>query len=275
MIDIHSHILPALDDGAANINDALELCQFAVDNGISRMLATPHIHPGRYENNKAKIAAASLLLKKELLNNHIPLQIAFSAEVRVSVEMMEMITRNEIPFVGHYRGFHFLLLEMPHSHILPGSEKLIAWLLKRKIKVIIAHPERNKEIQHDISKLIPFVKQGCLLQLTAASVSGKFGEICQDISRQLIDNHWVSFIATDAHNIKNRPPDLKQAMDTLKNWIGEKLADQMCYANPKIITSIHFPRQNKSINKDHETQLVIEQDEALDSYFGSLLNYNA
>ncbi len=244
MIDIHSHILPALDDGAMTINDSLELCQFAVDNGISRMLATPHIHPGRYENNKANIAAASLLLKKELLNHQIPLQLAYAAEVRISVEMMEMIARSEIPFVGYYKGFHFLLLEMPHSHILPGSEKLIAWLLKRKIKVIIAHPERNKEIQRDISKLIPFVKQGCLLQLTAASVSGKFGEICQDISRQLIGNQWVSFIATDAHNINNRPPDLKQAMDTLEQWLGLEEAHKLCYSNQKLLTAVHFSEFN-------------------------------
>lgn len=240
MIDIHSHILPGIDDGAQTMNDSIELCQFAVNNGISHMLATPHIHPGRFDNNKERIESVFQQLKKELYSQQIPLKLSYAAEVRISVEMMEMIALDKIPFLGQHQGFNYLLLEMPHSHILPGSEKLIDWLTKRNIKVIIAHPERNKDIQRDINKISGFIKQGCLLQLTAASVSGKFGEICQTISKQLIDNHWVSFVATDAHNIKNRPPDLKQGWDTLVRWVGEDSAKKLCYSNQQLITASHF-----------------------------------
>jgi len=240
MIDIHSHILPGIDDGAITIDDSLELCQFAVNNGITHLLTTPHIHPGRYDNDRTIIERRFQDLKKELQANAIPLIVSYAAEVRISVEMMEMIAQNNIPFIGHYKGNDYILLEMPHSHILPGSEKLIDWLSRRQIKVIIAHPERNKEIQRDISKLTPFIKQGCLLQLTAASVAGNFGQICQDVSKQLILNRWVSFVATDAHNIKNRPPDLMQGKDVLSDWIGKEKANKMVYGNQKLITSRHF-----------------------------------
>jgi protein-tyrosine phosphatase len=242
MIDIHSHILPGIDDGAFTIDDSLELCQYAVNNGITHVLATPHIHPGRYNNDKISIEKALNYLKKELTAHQIPLQISSAAEVRISVEMMEMIIQDKVPFIGKLNGFNYILLEMPHSHILPGSDKLITWLKKRNIKVIIAHPERNKEIQHDISKLSNFIKQGCLLQLTAASVAGKFGEICQEVSKQLINNHWVSFLATDAHNMDNRPPDLKQGLETLSEWIGKEKASKMVYNNQKLLTSSHFDK---------------------------------
>jgi len=240
MIDIHSHILPGIDDGAKTLEESLELCQFAVDNGITHMIATPHIHPGRYDNDKVCIEESLAHLKKELETHQIPLQLGCAAEVRISLEMMEMIKQKKIPFIGRYNGFDYILLEMPHSHILPGTNNLISWLIKHQIKPIIAHPERNKEVQNDISKLSSFVKQGCLLQLTASSVAGKFGEVCQHISRKLVENDWVSFIATDTHNLKHRPPDLKQGRDVLVQWIGEKKAHALCFENQYLMTSVHF-----------------------------------
>lgn len=240
MIDIHSHILPGIDDGAQTLEDSITLCQYAVENGITHMLFTPHIHPGRYDNTDKAINEVFKPLKKKLEELQIPLKVSYAAEVRISVEMMEMVALKQIPFIGHYKGFFYLLLEMPHSHILPGSEKLIQWLNKRNIKVIIAHPERNKEIQRNIDKLEPFIKNGCLLQLTSASVSGKFGEICQNVSKQLIDRKWVSFVASDAHNIQNRPPDLYQAKPNLTQWVGAEKARKLLFDNQKTLTASHF-----------------------------------
>jgi len=241
MIDIHSHILPGIDDGASTIYDSLELCQCAVDNGITHMVATPHIHVGRYENTRAGIEKKCEILKRELRIHKIPLHVACAAEVRISAEMLEMIANNKIPFIGKYNGFNYILLEMPHSHILAGSIKLISWLNKRHIQVIIAHPERNKEVQRDIGKLENLIKQGCLLQLTAASVAGKFGDICEKTSRKLIENNWVSFVATDAHNLKNRPPDLMQGRHVLNQWVGKEMAYKICCGNQQLITKVHFP----------------------------------
>jgi len=246
MIDIHSHILPGIDDGAITIVESLELCRYAIDNGITHMIATPHMHPGRYDNDKVSIEKSMLNLKKELEVRRIPLHISCAAEVRISLEMMEMIAQKKVPFMGRYNGFDYILLEMPHSHVLPGTNNLISWLIKHQIKPIIAHPERNKEIQNDISKLSGFIKQGCLLQLTAASVAGKFGELCQNISRKLVENNWVSFIATDTHNLKNRPPDLKQGRDVLAQWVGEKKAHQLCFENPYLMTAVHFNLDSSS-----------------------------
>lgn len=240
MIDIHSHLLPGIDDGAQSINESIALCRYAVNNGITHAVITPHIHPGRYENTQQIIALSCSQLRDALKAVNLPLQIACAAEVRISVEMMAMIEQDQIPFLGQYKDNKLLLLELPHSHIMPGSHKLIDWLLKRNIRPVIAHPERNKEMLLDYSKVIPFVQQGCLLQLTAASVAGNFGAKCQDLSRYLIEHELVHFVATDAHNLQHRPPDLKQSLTPLRHWVGQEKAEQLVKNNAWKIVQSHF-----------------------------------
>ncbi|MCP3852806.1 MAG: capsular biosynthesis protein [Gammaproteobacteria bacterium] len=240
MIDIHSHMLPGIDDGAQTLNDGIDLARYAVARGITHSVITPHIHPGRYDNNIDTIDEAFQHLQNEIKKQNISLKIAYAAEVRISVEMMELITHNKIPFLGQYQNKNVLLLEFPHSHILPGSENLIKWLTKRNIKPIIVHPERNKELQADFSKITPFLKAGCLLQVTAGSLIGKFGPKSQQISQLLIKNNWAHFVATDAHNLKHRPPDLSDAYQYLKTEIGETQARKLLYDNPWSIVKNKF-----------------------------------
>jgi len=231
-VDIHSHLLPGIDDGAQNLADAVELAQYAVNSGISHSVLTPHIHPGRYDNDEKSIHKAFMLLEDELIKQKIPLTIAYAAEVRISAEMMPLLENNKIPFLGQYKGEKIILLEFPHSHILPGSDKLINWLFKRNIRPIIVHPERNKELQADISKIKPFLKVGCLLQITAGSLIGKFGSKSQQIARLLIENKYAYFVATDAHNIKNRPPELADVNRYLVTTMGKQEAKKLLYSNP-------------------------------------------
>ncbi len=239
-VDIHSHLLPGIDDGAQNLADAIELAQYAFNSGISHSVLTPHIHPGRYDNDHKSIHKAFIQLKNELIKQKIPLKIAYAAEVRISAEMMPLLEQNKIPFLGRFQDQNIILLEFPHSHILPGSDKLIHWLLKRNIKPIIVHPERNKELQADISKIKPFLKAGCLLQITAGSLIGKFGPKSQQIARLLIENKYAYFIATDAHNIKNRPPELVDVNRYLLATMGKQEAKKLLCSNPWNIVKHKF-----------------------------------
>ena len=240
IIDIHSHILPGIDDGAQTLDDAIALAKYAVARGITHSVITPHIHPGRYDNDVDTISAAFNLLQNEIKEQNITLKIAYAAEVRISVEMMDLINQNKIPFLGQTQGKNILLLEFPHSHILPGSEKLVNWLTQRNIKPIIVHPERNKELQADFSKISPFLKAGCLLQVTGGSLIGKFGPKSQQIAQLLIENKWAHFVATDAHNLKHRPPDLSEVNKYLKSTVGETHAKQLLYDNPWSIVKDKF-----------------------------------
>ena len=240
MIDIHSHLLPGIDDGPNSLEESIAMAQYAVQNGITHSVLTPHIHLGRYNNNLNSIAKVCAEFKSALEEKNVNLAIAFSAEVHIDIEILKMIEKQQIPFLGKQDGYDLLLLEMPHSHILLGSENLIKWLLKRKIKPIIAHPERNKELQKNVRKAAELVQLGCDFQLTSASISGKFGPACEQAAMRMLDEGWVQYVATDAHNLKHRPPELRDSWEILVERYGQEQADNLCIHNSWRVVSHQF-----------------------------------
>lgn len=175
MYDLHNHLLPGIDDGAQNIESALELAQIAVKDGITHMVCTPHIHLGRYNNTLDSIKNAFSTLLSGLKNQNIPLNIAYAAEVRIGPEILQLAMQKQLPFIGRYEDKDVLLLEFPTNNIPLGTDKLINWLLKQNITPMIAHPERNTVFQDHPERLSNLLKQGCLTQVTGASFLGNFG----------------------------------------------------------------------------------------------------
>ncbi|UTW02446.1 capsular biosynthesis protein [Amphritea atlantica] len=239
MIDLHNHILPGIDDGPATLSESLELAKIAVDDGIRHIVVTPHIHPGRYENQISTIQPVLQTLQQAIADADIPLTLSMGAELRISAEMISMIPSGKVPFLGSWKGKKVLLLELPHSHIPPGTDKLINWLLSQNIQPMIAHPERNKEIIDNIDKLNPLVAQGCLLQVTAMSVAGRFGDAAREISEILLQRDWVTILATDAHNSRHRPPVLTEGVQAAIQIVGEDAARALVTSIPEYIISNH------------------------------------
>jgi protein-tyrosine phosphatase len=125
-----------------------------------------------------------------------------------------------------------MLLEFPHSHVPVGADKFVAWLLARNIRPMIAHPERNKDLMRDPSRLEPFVREGCLVQLTADSVAGGFGELCAQRAREFLERGWVTVLASDAHDTTDRPPRIAPGRDAAAEIIGADDAHRMTYGMP-------------------------------------------
>ncbi|GGC06632.1 exopolysaccharide biosynthesis protein [Marinobacterium zhoushanense] len=240
MVDLHNHLLPGIDDGAEDLSKALELARIAVDDGITHLVCTPHIHPGRYENSPATIDPALEQFRKGLQEQGIALKVSAAAEVRFGLELMEGIARQAVPFLGEWQGSKVLLLEFPHGEIPFGAERLTQWLIDRKVLPMIAHPERNKAAMKTPSKLKPFIAQGCLLQVTAASVAGGFGESAQQLAYQLLVDGRVTILATDAHNTEHRPPRLREGVQAAAALIGDKKAAELVTRNPWSIAQGHF-----------------------------------
>lgn len=240
MYDLHCHILPAIDDGAQTIEQAISLAQLAVKNGITHSVLTPHIHPGRYANAKDSIHSAFTTFQNTLKQQQINLTIGFAAEVRLSVEVMTMIEQEQIPFYGKLNNENIMLLECPHSHIPPGTDKLINWLLKQNIRPLIAHPERNKDILRKPGKLDVFIQTGCLLQVTADALTGGFGSTAKKRADYMVAEGYATVLASDAHNIKHRPPRLKPGVDAATALIGEQAAKLLVLDNPKSICQSQF-----------------------------------
>jgi protein-tyrosine phosphatase len=143
-----------------------------------------------------------------------------------------------VPFIGEVDGWRILLLEFPHQIIPVGSDRFIYSLLKQKIRPLIAHPERNKAIMAHPEKIEIFTDAGCWLQITAGSLSGRFGAVAQEVAFRLIEDGCHCLAATDAHNLQSRPPRLSEARDLLRVRYGDAIAHAMVVGRPGQIVGV-------------------------------------
>lgn len=240
MIDLHSHLLPGIDDGAPDMDAALALARMAQESGTTHLMCTPHIHAGRYDNTPATIHAAKEALQAALRLAQIEVQIAAAAEVRFDMEIMVGVKEERIPFLGEWQGRQVLLLEFPHSEIPFGAERLTQWLLQQGVVPMIAHPERNKGIMRSPARLQPFIQQGCLLQVTAGALTGRFGAAAQAVAEGLLKEGLVTILASDAHNAQHRPPLLSEGRDRAAQLVGAARAEALVRHTPWQIAQHHF-----------------------------------
>lgn len=240
MIDLHCHILPGIDDGAQNIDEALGLAHAAVENGIKYCVLTPHMHEGRYQNDRSSLIPHLQSFRQALADASIELQLGLAAEVRIGFEILSWLQAGEIPFLGKYSGRDVMLLELPHDQIPVGAEKLTARLIADGIQPLIAHPERNKHVIRNLDAIRPFVEMGCLLQVTSGSVIGAFGPPAQQRAHELLEMGCVHILATDAHNINWRPPNLAEGREAAAMIVGEEESWAMVRDRPWQLARGHF-----------------------------------
>ncbi len=237
MIDLHCHILPGIDDGAADITETLSLLRLAVADGITQMVATPHINPGYFDNNHDSISAALTQVRDLIRLHRIPLQLAAAAEVRLTDQLMPAVAQQQLPFLGHWQSKQVLLLELPHSHVPAGTDKLLKWLGRQQIIAMIAHPERNREVQADPTLLNSLRSCDCLFQLTASSLLGDLGSRHQQCAEALVRQRIYQVMASDCHNVQRRPPKLAQAREQLQRLSDDVYAEALVYTNPAQISA--------------------------------------
>ena len=211
MIDLHCHILPGVDDGAQTIEDSLDMARYAVKQGITHILCTPHHNNGKYINPKADIIEKVAELQEVLDEHQIPLTVLEGQEVRLTTLLMDT----------------YILIEFPSNSIPESAENIFYQLLdKGKIPVIV-HPERNAGFIKEPNRLIEFLDMGCLAQLTAPSYVGKFGKEIQKTAKLMVENRMVQMVASDAHGINKRNFYLKEAYDAIAKDQGVELVDKM------------------------------------------------
>jgi len=233
VIDLHCHLLPGIDDGPESLDGALAMARLAVANGIRTACVTPHLQVGRWENDIATIEPVVATYRAALAATDIPLEIVFAAEVRLAYEIVPLVQAGRVPFIGELDGYRVMLLEMPHSHVPVGAEKLVQWLIGQKIRPMIAHPERNKDVMRDPRKLMPLLAEGCLVQLTADAVAGEFGEEAARRSHEFLEQHWVTVLASDAHDTNSRPPRLLAGMEVAARIVGDAEARRLVEDMPR------------------------------------------
>lgn len=198
MIDLLCHILPGVDDGARTLEESITMARYAVKEGITHVLATPHHMSGAWRNEKQTIAHLVEELQTELDARNIPLTVFPGQEVRIYDELLEDIEKNKIQFIDEQN--RYLLIAFPPTEIPRGAGQLIFDLQVKGIIPVIVHPELNKAIQQQPRRLKRLVDKGALVQLTAGSYTGSYGKQVKKLSSQLIAANLVHFIASDAHD---------------------------------------------------------------------------
>ena len=231
MIDIHTHILPGLDDGAQDLEAALQMAQAAAADGIDRIIATPHVITGSFDYSREQILTAVNQLNAEITARQIPVQILPGGEYRLEADLPARLRAGNVLTLNDSRAY--LLVELPSSLLPPDYERFIYDIQVQGIIPIIAHPERNKVIMKNPAILKKMTDRGIMAQLTTASVTGDFGKEIHKCARQLIEQGSVQFLASDAHTHEgHRSLNLSGARDTIKKDYGDVYAQVLVEENP-------------------------------------------
>jgi protein-tyrosine phosphatase len=218
MIDIHSHILPGIDDGAKTIQDSIDMAKKAVSEGIHTIIATPHHRNGKYDNITSDILPLVDHLNETFKLEQINLDVLPGQECRIYGEILEDYQKGEILTLN--KDSQYLFIEFPSSSVPRYAERLLYDIQVEGLTPVIVHPERNAELIERPDKLYRLVKNGAATQLTASSLVGYFGKNIQKFSQQMIEANLTHFIASDAHNINNRTFKMEEAMDYIEKKYG-------------------------------------------------------
>ena len=231
--DLHSHVLPGVDDGASDLEAAVAIARLAAAEGIATLVATPHTLDGVFEVERDKARAARELLVAALASARIAVAIRVAAEVRYHESIPERLASDKTLTLDG--GGRYLLLELPHESAPPGLCDLVFRLRAAGTTPIIAHPERNRAVRAEPGIVAEWLRVGALLQLTAGSLTGAFGEPIRATALRLLSAGQVHVIATDTHSEAKRPPIVQAAFQVAAEIVGETGALRIVHANPLAI----------------------------------------
>lgn len=232
MIDTHLHILPGVDDGPQTIEESLALARVLVQEGVHAAIATPHYNDEfpRYSSREIQARVADM---QQVLHRHaIPLRLFAGHEVLIKPGLIEDIERGNVCTLN---GGCYLLLELWNNAWLPETERVIFELRAYGIVPIIAHPERYRAIQQDPTRLATLVQQGVLAQLTAGSLAGMQGNTTRRCAETLLKRGLIHCLASDAHDLRKRPPNLKPALQCAEKLLGKTRAYNLIESLPAAV----------------------------------------
>lgn len=232
MIDLHCHLLPGIDDGAPDVETSLEMARIAVEDGIEMIACTPHIYPGLYENNGPDILRRVDELQVILNDAGIPLKLTSGCDAHLTPTMVAELKSGHIPTLAKSRYF---LFEPPHHVAPPRLEESVFATIAAGYMPIVTHPERLSWIESHYETMKTLARSGAWMQLTAGSITGRFGKRPQYWSERMLDEGLVHIIATDAHNLRNRKPLMAEATRLVAERLGDGAARDMVLTRPRMV----------------------------------------
>lgn len=225
MVDIHAHLLPGLDDGPEGWDESVEMVRQAAAEGITTIVATPHVIAGRYDYPAAFVAERTDELRRRLGDAGVEMQVVPGGEVFLDDGLLDAVRSGRIPSVGN--AGKYVLIEFP-ARVLPASaERIVFELAVGGVTPIIAHPERNEDVIKDPNRLFRLIERGALAQVNAGSLIGDFGRRARETARILVTHGMAHVVGSDAHSAVRRPFRLATAFDEVARLAGPDRAKTM------------------------------------------------
>lgn len=238
MLDLHCHMLPAIDDGAPDLATSLEMARMAHADGIRTVACTPHIYPGMYDNNATGIRAAIAQLQARLDEEGIGLRLVEGADVHLDTDLAGAIRDGRVPTIA---GSRYLLLEPPHHVAPPGFEQRVFELMTAGITPVITHPERLSWVEDHYDLFMRLVDRGVWMQITAGALTGRHGRRPKYWGERFVGEGKAHLLATDAHDTRRRPPFLAEAREAAVALVGAEEANHLVVTRPAGIVANDAP----------------------------------
>ena len=234
MIDIHSHILPGVDDGSEDLSMSLEMLRMAAESGSEAIVATPHCNiPGTYENFADEALSKKMhTLKEEAKESGLPIQILTGMEVYATKELPQIIKDRRVWTLNHTR---YLLMEFGFDEDPAFCWQIIEEIKALGVRPVIAHPERYYFLQYDPQIAYEWCTSGCALQLNKGSLLGSFGEEARHTSHALLRHNLAACVASDAHGTYQRNPDMQDARQYVDRMYSPEYGHLLFEVNPRRI----------------------------------------
>ena len=240
MVDIHSHILPEVDDGSKSWETSVAMCRMAATDGITHQVATPHAND-RYHYDRVYL---------QDLVNHLQslmgsaITISLGCDFHLSYDNLQKVLADPPRYT--IADTHYMLVELNNYSVPPQINECFAQLGDRGITSVVTHPERNPIVRENLQRVVEWAEQGCIIQVTGSALTGFWGERVRRAAHWLLEHDAVHVLATDAHDTEKRIPILSTAREAAAEICGEDVAEALVEGNPQAIVSDkplpYFPR---------------------------------